>query len=184
MSEGRLTQPVNDADHAVGASDAPLTLVEYGDFECPFCGMAYPIVKAAQRKLGRRLRLVYRHFPLKQSHPHAQHAAEASESAATQDRFWEMHDRLFENQHALEDADLVRYGKSIGVDADRLAADLEAGTWRKRVRDDFRNGVKSGVNGTPTFFVNGERYDGLWTDEGAFIAALRELADSQAASRP
>ena len=183
MSEGRLTQPVSESDHVAGPDDAPITLVEYGDFECPFCGMAYPIVKAAQRKLGPRLRLVYRHFPLKQSHPHALHAAEASESAATQGRFWEMHGVLFENQHALEDADLVRYAKAIGIDADRVAAELEAGTWTRRVRDDFRNGVKSGVNGTPTFFVNGDRYDGIWTDEGAFISTLRAFAESQPAPR-
>lgn len=184
MSESRLTSPVGERDHVAGPDDAPLTLVEYGDFECPFCGMAYPIVKAAQRKLGRQLRLVYRHFPLKQSHPHAQHAAEAAEAADAQGRFWEMHGVLFENQHALEDADLLRYGRSLGLDGHRIAAELEAGMHRKRVRDDFRNGVKSGVNGTPTFFVNGERYDGIWTDEGAFIRSLRELAGSHAGSRP
>jgi protein-disulfide isomerase len=177
VTESRLTPPVGDDDHAAGPIDAPITLVEYGDYECPFCGMAHPIIKAAQRRLGDQLRFVFRHFPLKQQHPHAYHAAEAAESAGTQGKYWAMHDVIFENQHALEDQDLVRYAKSVGANPDRVAGDLEAGTWEKRVRDDFRSGVKSGVNGTPTFFINGERYDGTWTDEGRFIADLRAFAE-------
>ncbi len=183
MSESRLTPPVGESDHASGPTDAPVTLVEYGDYECPVCGMAYPIVKAVQRTLGSRLRFVFRNFPLKQSHPHSQRAAEAAEAAAAQGKFWPMHDVLFENQHALEDEDLIRYAKSIRLDTDRFVAELEAGTFTKRVRDDFRHGVKSGVNGTPTFFVNGERYDGTWTDEGAFARALRAFTDAREASR-
>lgn len=176
MNGARLAIPVGPADHIAGPDDAPVTLVEYGDYECPHCGMAYPIVKSVQRKLGKRLRFVFRNFPLKESHPHAQHAAEAAEAAAAEGKFWAMHDTLFENQHALADEDLVRYARDLDLDVDRFARALSEGTYARRVRDDFRSGVRSGVNGTPTFFVNGERYDGPWADEGAFAAALRAEA--------
>jgi protein-disulfide isomerase len=171
-----LTPPVTERDHIAGPGDAPVTLVEYGDYECPYCGMAYPIVKAAQRQLANDLRFVFRNFPLREIHPHAQHAAEAAESAGAQGKYWEMHDTIFEHQHALEDADLVRYAETIGVPAGRVADDLANGTHEKRVREDFRSGVRSGVNGTPTFFINGERYDGPWADQIRFIRALAEAA--------
>jgi protein-disulfide isomerase len=177
VTGGRLTPTVGDADHVNGPSEAPLTLVEYGDFECPYCGMAYPIVQSIQRQLGGRLRFVYRHFPLKELHPHAQHAAEAAESAGAQGKFWEMHHALFEHQEALDDAALARYADGLGLDAERVARDIESGTYARRVRDDFRSGVRSGVNGTPTFFVNGERYDGPWADETKFLRALREFVE-------
>jgi formate-nitrite transporter family protein len=176
MSGSRLTPPVSERDHVAGPDDAPVTLVEYGDYECPYCGMAYPIVKAVQRALGSRLRLVFRNFPLAEIHPHARHAAQAAEAAAAQGKFWEMHDMLFEHQQALEDADLVRYAEILELDTDQIARELEAGTYAKRVRDDFRSGVRSGVNGTPTFFVNGERYEGSWANEEAFVRALRDAA--------
>ncbi|MFL5575639.1 MAG: DsbA family protein [Gemmatimonadaceae bacterium] len=176
MSEGQLTPPVGADDHATGPDDAPVTLVEYGDYECPSCGMAYPIVNAARRRLGRRLRFVFRNFPLTKIHEHAQHAAEAAEAAAAQGKFWEMHDAIFEHQYALADADLLRYADERGLDVARVALALDAGTYAKRVRDDFRGGVRSGVNGTPTFFINGRRHDGPWADEGAFIRALRDAA--------
>jgi len=181
---GTLTPPVSERDHAKGPAEAPVTLVEYGDFECPYCGMASPIVKAAQRKLGPRLRFVYRHFPLAEAHPHARHAAAAAEAAAAQGgeaAFWAMHDALFENQHALDDASLTRLAAGLGLDGDRLATDLAAGTYAGRVRQDFRSGVRSGVNGTPTFFINGARYDRAWADEGQFIRALREAAEGAGA---
>ena len=180
MSAGQLTPPVSSHDHIAGPNEAPVTLVEYGDLECPYCRMAHPIVKAAQRALGNQLRFVFRHFPLKEIHPHAPHAAESTESAGAQGKFWEMHDTIFEHQHALEHTDLVRYAKQLGLDGQRVAQDLVAGTYTKRVRDDFRSGVRSGVNGTPTFFVNGARFDGDWTDVDAFAAALERAA--QAAS--
>ncbi len=176
VSGGRLTPPVGELDHDAGPADAPVTLVEYGDYECPYCGMAYPIVKAAQRELGSQLRFVFRNFPLAEIHPHARHAAQAAEAAAAQGKFWEMHDMLFEHQRALEDADLVRYAEMLELDAERIARELEAGTYAKRVRDDFRSGVRSGVNGTPTFFVNGERYEGSWANEEVFIRVLRDAA--------
>jgi protein-disulfide isomerase len=176
VSAGQLTPQVTERDQIAGPDDAPVTLVEYGDYECPYCGMAHPIVKAAQRTLGRQLRFVFRNFPLGQIHPHARLAAQAAEAAAEQERFWEMHDMIFEHQDALAAEDLVGYAKSLGLDALQVARDLEAGTYEKRVSDDFRSGVRSGVNGTPTFFVNGDRYDGSWANEKAFIGALRDAA--------
>ena len=171
-----LSPPVTERDHVAGPDDAPVTLVEYGDYECPYCGMAHPIVKSIQRRLGEKLRFVFRNFPLRESHPHAEHAAQAAESAGAQGKFWEMHDVIFEHQHALEDDDLLGYAQAIGIDAERLARDLADGTFVKRVREDFRSGVRSGVNGTPTFFINGERYNGPWADETRFLRALEEAA--------
>jgi len=176
MSDVGLTPPVSERDHIAGPDDAPVTLVEYGDYECPYCGMAHPVVKRAQRELGKQLRFVFRNFPLAEAHPHAQIAAQAAEAAGAQGRFWEMHDMIFEHQDALEVKDLLGYAASLGLDAEQIARDLEAGTYVKRVKEDFRSGVKSGVNGTPTFFVNGARYDGSWANEKAFIGALRDAA--------
>jgi protein-disulfide isomerase len=173
-----LTPAVGATDHVAGPDDAPVTLVEYGDFECPYCGMAYPIVKSIQRQMGNRLRLVFRHFPLSESHPHAEHAAEAAEAAATQGKFWGMHDMLYEHQDRLGDRDLVRYAETLGLDGASVAQALAAGTFAPRVRRDFLSGVRSGVNGTPTFFVNGERYDGPWNDEAIFLQTLRLAADA------
>ncbi len=170
---------MSEVDHAAGPKDAPVTLVEYGDYECPYCGMAYPIVKRAQQKLGASLRFVFRNFPLAEAHPHARLAAQAAEAAGAQGKFWEMHDMLFENQRALEPEDIVGYAKSLGLDTVKFARDVEAGTYAKRVTGDFRNGVKSGVNGTPTFFVNGTRYDGSWANEEAFMRTLTEAAQHQ-----
>jgi len=173
---GQLTPPVGDRDHVAGPPGAPLTLVEYGDFECPHCGMAYPILKVVQRRLGDRLRFVYRYFPLKEIHPHARHAAEAAEAAGVQGRFWEMHAILFENQHALTDDDLMSYANRLRLDIPRFVEHLTSGAAAQKVREDFRSGVRSGVNGTPTFFVNGERYEGVWADQGAFIRYLERAA--------
>jgi formate-nitrite transporter family protein len=171
-----LAPPVSEHDHIAGPDDAPVTLVEYGDFECPYCGMAHPIVKAAREQLGARLRFVFRHFPLREIHPHAEHAAEAAESAGAQGHFWSMHDAIFENQDALEDEHLAAYASGLKLDAERVLGDLASGTYKKRVREDFRSGVRSGVNGTPTFFINGERYNGPWADEIRFIRALQDAA--------
>jgi len=177
--EGRdvavLAVPVDEDDHSQGPADAPVTLVEYGDFECPHCRRAYPIVKAVQRRLGTRLRFVFRNFPLKELHLHAEHAAEAAEAAAAQGKFWVMHDRLFERQFALEDDNLIEYAAELGLDAARVARELAAHTYKPQVRDDFMSGVRSGVNGTPTFFINGVRYDESW-DEAPLAAALEAAA--------
>ena len=168
----QLKPPVSDRDHAQGPADAVLTLVEYGDYECPHCGRAYPIVKAVQKRLGSRLRFVFRNFPLNNAHPHAQAAAEAAEAAGAQGKFWEMHDVIFENQGALETDDLRRYAEDLGLDVDRFASELDREVYGDRVRADFRSGVRSGVNGTPTFFINGARFDGSW-DEPGLLAALQ-----------
>jgi protein-disulfide isomerase len=167
----RLVLPVAGRDHVLGPENAPAVLVEYGDFECPYCGMAYPIVKEVQRRLGRQVRFAFRHFPLAEIHPRAQPAAEAAEAASAQGKFWEMHDLLFENQKALADPDLLRYAGALGLDSTRFVNELAGGTWESRVREDFMSGVRSGVNGTPTFFVNGVRHDGSW-DADSLLEAL------------
>jgi protein-disulfide isomerase len=177
MSAPQLRPAVGPDDHVAGPADAPVTLVEYGDFECSYCGAAYPIVKALQRRLGDRLRFVFRNFPLAEMHPHAEHAAEAAEAAGPEGRFWPMHDMLYEHQARLEDDDLVGYAEELGLDGERVARALATGTYAERVQGDFLSGVRSGVNGTPTFFINGVRWDGAWTEEAEFFLALREAAD-------
>lgn len=167
----RLTPPLGPRDHTMGPADAPVTLVEYGDFECPHCGRAYPIVKAVQRTLGNDLLFAYRHFPLVKVHPHAEHAAEIAAAAGEHGKFWPMHDMLFENQTALEAGDLIAYAEALGIDPVWAAMALAQGLFRDKVRDDFAGGVKSGVNGTPTFFINGVRYDGSW-DAASLLEAL------------
>jgi protein-disulfide isomerase len=148
-----------------GDDHAAITLVEYGDFECPYCGQAFPIVKELQSELGDDLRVVFRHMPLSNVHPHAELAAEAAEAAGLQGKFWEMHDVLFENQRDLAAKSLLRYAQEAGADASQVEAALTQGTTRKRVSDDIESAIRSGVNGTPTFFVNGRRYDGSWAYE-------------------
>ena len=184
MSDVTLTPPVSAQDHIAGPANAPVTLVEYGDYECPYCGMAHPVVQNAQRELGNQLRFVFRHFPLAEAHPHARLAAQAAEAAGAQGKFWEMHNALFEHQQALDAEDIIGYAKSLGLDLVRFTQDLKAGTYAKRVRDDFRSGVRSGVNGTPTFFVNGARYDGSWANEKAFIHTLQEAAQRSGRETP
>ena len=175
-----LVVPINEHDHIAGSADAPVVLVEYGDFECPYCGRAYPIVKAVQRALGDRLAFVFRNFPLTEVHPHALLAAEAAEAASAQGQFWPMHDMLFEHQDALEPDDIVGYAQSLGIDVSRFEREVASSQNEQKVRDDFRGGVRSGVNGTPTFFINGARFDGDWSDADAFIAALTEAARAHA----
>jgi protein-disulfide isomerase len=173
-----LTVPVSERDHIRGAADAPITLVEYLDFECPFCGLAYPIVRELRRRLGARLRVVVRHFPRRDQHPHAQHAAEATEAAATQGKFWELHDRLFENQQALEDQALLRYAADLGLDTERFRRELTEHLYRDRVQEDVLSGLRSGVRGTPTFFVNGVRHDGRWELDDLLTAIADATRDS------
>jgi protein-disulfide isomerase len=160
MSELKVKVPVTKNDHSLGDEHAPITLVEYGDFECPHCGHAHPIVKGIQRDFGKRLRFVYRHFPLTQIHPHAESAAETSEFAGASGRFWEMHDLLFENQDRLSMSLFLELAAALELPAPALRSALATGEFAPKVRSDFMGGVRSGVNGTPTFFVNGNRYDG------------------------
>jgi protein-disulfide isomerase len=174
--EAALTLPVTqDRDHSQGSPDAAVTLVEYGDYECPYCGAAYPIVKALQEAMGEELRFVFRNFPISTSHPHAEQAAEAAEAAAAQDRFWPMHDLLYENQQRLETEDLLGYAGTLGLDVDRFERDLAEHVHASRVREDFMSGVRSGVNGTPTFYVNGVRHDASYEFE-PMLDALRRAA--------
>jgi protein-disulfide isomerase len=166
-----LSVPVGARDHIHGAADAPVTLVEYGDYECPYCGQAFPIVKAVQQRLGDRLRFVFRNFPLTQVHPHAEHAAEVAEAAAAQGKFWEMHDYLFLHQQALDDEHLGRYARAVGLDMPVFEQAMAAHAYAPRVREDVLGGVRSGVNGTPTFFINGMRFEDSW-DEESLSSAL------------
>jgi protein-disulfide isomerase len=180
----RLTPPVTTRDHVAGPENAAVTLVEYGDYECPYCGRAYPIVKQIQEQLGSRLRFVFRNFPLTEIHPHAQHAAEAAEAASAQGHFEEMHDALFEHQRALGDRHLTEYAAAIGLDRRRFQQELSDHTHASRVREDFLSGVRSGVNGTPTFFINGVRHDDAW-DFDTLMDALKTAtaaADRSASS--
>ncbi len=174
----RLTVPVGNRDHIQGKQDAPITLLEYGDYECPYCGQAYAVVKRIQKELGDNLRFVFRNFPLAQVHPHALRAALAAEAAGRQGVFWEMHDLLFEHQDALDDEQLPRYAATLEVDMRRFVADMWSDEVEQRVHEDFMSGVRSGVNGTPTFFINGKRHDGSF-DYGSLLAAIeRTLAYS------
>jgi protein-disulfide isomerase len=158
--QGRLTLPVGARDHIRGPAKAPITLLEYGDYQCPFCGEAAPIVDEVQRRLGDKLRFVFRNFPLTEMHPHAEHAAEAAEAAAAHGKFWEMHDALYANQDALDDRHLAEYAASLGIKAGEIQKALAGHAYGDRIREDFMSGVRSGVNGTPTFFINGVRHDG------------------------
>jgi protein-disulfide isomerase len=155
----KLKFSVGPEDHVQGPGDAPITLVEYGDYECPHCGRAYPIVKALQEEFGKRLRFVFRNFPLRELHPHAEAAAEAAEFAGEHKKFWEMHDLIFENQSVLSDHLLGELSQELGLDATSLGTSLRSGTFFERVQRDFFGGIRSGLNGTPTFFINGVRHD-------------------------
>ena len=174
--EPRLTLPVaDDRDHVQGPADAAVTLLEYGDYECPFCGAAYPIVKQVQETMGERLRFVFRNFPITTAHPHAEQAAEAAEAAAAQGQFWPMHDLLYENQQHLETDDLIAYAGRLGLDVSRFQRELADHVHAARVREDFMSGVRSGVNGTPTFYIDGERYEGAY-DAEPLLDALKQAA--------
>jgi protein-disulfide isomerase len=178
----QLTPPVGDGDHVQGPASAPVTLVEYGDYECPYCGAAYPIVKEIQRRLGDRLRFVFRNFPITTAHPHAEHAADAAEAAGAQGRFWEMHDLLYEHKRALGDRQLEEYAAALGLDVERWVSDMETQAHLERVRADFMSGVRSGVNGTPTFFINGRRHDGSH-DLETLLAAIEAAIPATARQR-
>jgi protein-disulfide isomerase len=155
-----LKVPVTSTDHVQGNPQAPITLVEYGDYECPHCGHAYPVIKLLQKHFGERLRFVFRNFPLNEIHPNAEAAAETAEFAAAHERFWEMHDGIFENQGELGLDLLLKLAEMLKLAAPELRKALTTQEFAPRVREDFLGGVRSGVNGTPTFFINGHRHDG------------------------
>jgi protein-disulfide isomerase len=171
--------PVGPDDHYLGPVDAPVTLIQYGDYECPHCGRAHQILPGVLERLGDRVRYVYRHFPLIDIHPEALFAAEAAESVAVhggEEAFWDMHHMLFANQDALEIDGLLGYAEATGVDPETVAEDLSSRAERRRVRADVDGGLRCGVSGTPTFFINGTRYEGNWTNPDEFAAALAEAA--------
>jgi protein-disulfide isomerase len=174
----KLSVPVDSRrDHIRGAKDAPITVVEYGDYECPHCGEAHFIIQQIEEMFADTLRFVFRNFPLSTVHPDAEPAAEAAEAAAAQKKFWPMHDALFENQDALEESDLVRYATVVGLDVPRFVREMNEGRYAPRVREDFLGGARSGVNGTPTFFVNGYRHDGGY-DLASLIDSIEDVAEA------
>ena len=175
----RLTQLLRPSDHVLGPANAAVTLVEYGDYECPYCGQAHPIVQKLLERVGEFTLYAFRHFPLTTVHPHSLIAAQAAEAAGAQGKFWQMHNKMYEHQNALDPASLVLYAQALALDVDRFADDLRDGVHLPRVRSDFSSGVRSGVNGTPSFFVNGER-----VDEGFGLDALTAAVVRASRQRP
>jgi protein-disulfide isomerase len=172
----KLTVPVAPVDHTIGEPHAPVTVVEYGDFECPNCKQAAPAVKLLLQRFESRVRFVYRHFPLVEVHPHALLAAEAAEIAGGQGRFWQMHDLLFDNQLHLKPPQLHHYAEQLGLDMARYTAEMDDHIYLQRVREHMQSGSESGVRATPTFFVNGTIHDVSF--------GLRSLFDTVAAAQP
>jgi protein-disulfide isomerase len=172
----KLSAAVNAKDHIQGDPKAPVSLVEYGDYQCPSCGQAYPIVKRLQKHFGKRLSFVFRNFPLTQIHQYAEPAAETAEYAGAHHKFWEMHDLLYENQERLDDDLLDELSQQLSLDPEELTRALESKQFEARVRADFSTGVRSGVNGTPTFFINAQRHDGSYDYESMVEAINLALA--------
>jgi protein-disulfide isomerase len=172
----RLSVPVHAGDHVQGDLNAPCTLVEYGDYQCPSCGAAYPIVKRVQKHFGKHLAFVFRNFPLTQLHPFAEPAAETAEFAAAHGKFWQMHDLLYENQNRLDDELLLELAQKLNFAPATLEQALKTGQFQARVKADFTSGVRSGVNGTPTFFINGQRHDGSY-DFNSLLAAIDRVLE-------
>jgi protein-disulfide isomerase len=167
----RLAVPVTERDHHQGPATATVTLVQYGDYECPYTRQSTTVVKAIQNQLGDQLRFVFRNFPLIEIHPHALNAALAAEAAAAQGKFWEMHDYIFHHQHTLEDADLTRFAEAVGLDMEQYAHDMMQQSYLPRIEEDVESGERSGVQGTPTFFINGILYRGSW-EQHTLLTAL------------
>lgn len=174
-----LDTPVSERDHTRGSDDALVTLVQYGDFECSDCGDVHPVIEELRERLGSDLRYVYRHFPLTDPHPHAKRAAEAAEAAGTQDAFWPMHDRLYDNQDALTDDELKEHAAELGLDVEQFAREFDGRQHEERVHENFESGLESGVNATPTLFINDERYEGRYTLD-ALLDALVDAGDLSA----
>ncbi|HEU4853319.1 MAG TPA: thioredoxin domain-containing protein [Telluria sp.] len=178
-----LAKPVDERDHVLGPEDAPVTLVEYGDFQCPHCRAAHFYLKNVFATLDNDMCFVFRHMPLTQIHPMAQMSAEAAEAAGAQGKFWPMHDAIYENQDLLSSALLTRLALRLGLDMQRFTDDVESRRFQPKVREDFMSAVRSGAAGTPSFFINGEPYEGSFDDE-ALIDALRFAAQAHAPHVP
>ncbi|KLT67544.1 thioredoxin domain-containing protein [Pedobacter sp. BMA] len=169
-----LKPEVGTKDHVQGSSDASITIVEFGDYQCPHCGNAYPILKEIEETFGDQVKLVFRNFPLREAHEFAYAASLAAEAAALQDKFWEMHDAIYENQYRLEEGLFDELAEALGLDLDQFAADLSSEGVKEKVESDFESGIRSGVNGTPSFYVNGTKFDGGATD---LYAMLKESTE-------
>lgn len=179
---GQLIRGVTAQDHLIGPWDAPVTLVEYGDYQCPFCAKAHPILKNVLARMDGAIRFVFRNFPLTRVHPLSRMAARAAEAAALQGKFWPMHDVLYENQPTLSEEKIRTLAQDLGLDLDRFEADWrERESIEQRVQQDFISGVRSGVSGTPGFFINGEKYDGSWTEDDLVRALSAQLRPPEAA---
>jgi diadenylate cyclase len=174
-------ESVGTRDHARGPKDAPVTLVKYGDYECPYCRQVHPVLKELQERVGEQVRFVFRHFPLDSVHPRARRAAQAAEAAASQGRFWEMHDLLYERSGELGEEDLMRYAAELGLDLERFEEDLANDNHAWRIEEDRLGGDRAGVGGTPAFFVNGVRYTGPMDLDG-LLAVVEKAASSSSAS--
>jgi protein-disulfide isomerase len=174
----RLVVPVSERDHSQGPATAAVTLVQYGDYECPYTRQSTTVVRGIQQQLGDQLRFVFRNFPLTTIHPHALHAAFAAEAAATQGKFWQMHDSIFHHQHTLEDVDLARFAEEVGLDMQQYAREMTEHPYIGRIEEDLQSGLRSGVQGTPTFFINGVLYLGSWGQD-ALLAALEAASQGE-----
>ena len=155
-----LTRPVNSNDHLQGTDSAAVTLLMYGAYECPHCVEGSKIVKQIQGRFGEKLRFVFRHFPRTDVHPHAEAAAEVAEAAGEQDKFWEMHDKLFENYNRLDGEHLIGYAEALRLDMERFDRAITGRVFARKVREDLISGIESGVRGTPTYFINGVKHSG------------------------
>ncbi len=172
-----LKPAVNNKDHITGNENAAIELVEYGDYQCPHCGHAHPIIKGILQTIGKDIKFVFRNFPLQEMHPDAVTAAVSTEAAALQDKYWEMHDTVFEHQNHLSANHLFQYAEQTGLDMQQFATDIQKDELLDKVQNDFESGVRSGVNGTPTFFINGVKYNGSWEKED-FLPHLQSIINA------
>lgn len=177
ISGAKLRVPVSEKDHVYGTKDALLELVEYGDYECPFCGQVFDVIKRLQETFSKDLKFVFRNFPLTQIHPDSMNAARAAEAAGLQHKFWEMHDMLYENQDRLDEEHLLSYAVALKLNLKRFAKDFADKKVDEKILSDLENGARSGVNGTPNFYINGYRYSGDWSYE-SMSSVLRDVHES------
>jgi protein-disulfide isomerase len=174
----KLKPPVNNNDHIYGKKYATIELVEFGDFQCPYCAKAYKEVIKILKELGENIKFVFRNFPLEEIHKMAKKAAIAAEAAGVQNKFWEMHNAIYENQKKLFDSDVLGYAEEIGLDLESFKNELKNPAHEEKIEADFESGVRSGVNGTPTFFINGDIYEGS-TESGCLMQYLKKMVEAK-----